>query len=152
MFIETFCHYLPMIKYFVNEYYMAAILHYMSYQSVMGNKQLTIQRFNKYIRRRNFIIILYKVFISIFTVTMFAANVVYMLKRYDGDLVKFKNNENEFGVGTPAIVLEAVFIVLRSALSCVFFAAMIRMTKAKSNAKKIGQEHTIPLPKFCSIP
>ena len=138
MFIETFCHYLPMIKYFVNEYYMAAILHYMSYQSVMGNKQLTIQRFNKYIRRRYIIFLLYKVFISIYIVAIYAVNVMLIRDKYHGDLVEFKNNETEFGTGTIAIILESNFTAVRITLSGIFIAAMIRMTLAKSNAKQRG--------------
>ena len=39
--INSYCHYLPMIIFFVNEYYMAAILHYMSYASIEGNPRLT---------------------------------------------------------------------------------------------------------------
>ena len=36
-FVQVFNQYLPMMKYFVNEYFMAAILHYMSYPEVEGD-------------------------------------------------------------------------------------------------------------------
>ena len=44
-FVEAYNHYFPLTKYVVNEYYMAAILHYMSYESVRGDKELAIERF-----------------------------------------------------------------------------------------------------------
>ena len=44
-FVEAYNHYFTLTKYVVNEYYMAAILHYMSYESVRGDPELAIVRF-----------------------------------------------------------------------------------------------------------
>ena len=78
--VNSYCHYLPMIKFFVNEYYMAAILHYMSYASVEGSHKKTLQRFKSYCKRRDIIVIVYKVSFPIFFAACTVGSVI-LIKR-----------------------------------------------------------------------
>ena len=43
-YIQVYSHYLVSFRYFLNEYYMCAILHYMSYDSVKNSARKTVAR------------------------------------------------------------------------------------------------------------
>ena len=55
-----------MTKFFVDEYYMAAILHFMTYDSVIGDPEKTIERFKDYTKRRDVVVIIFKISFCVF--------------------------------------------------------------------------------------
>ena len=138
-YIMDFCHYLPMVYFFVNEYYMAAILHYMTYESVMGNPKMTIKRFKQYTKRRDIFVILYKVCFSIFFWSLFIASVCEIAIKYKWNINDFATSNTFNGLhesGTITNFYDGGLIFIRAAICCVFAAAIIRMALARSNAKK----------------
>ena len=58
-FLQIYSHYLMNFRYFLNEYYMCAILHYMSDDSVKNSKRMTMQKWSVYHRNRDVLILLY---------------------------------------------------------------------------------------------
>ena len=65
---------------------MAAILHYMSYPDIMGDSQLTIKRFKIYTKRRDIIVLGYKVCMTIFLVALQATSYIRICIQYDKDI------------------------------------------------------------------
>ena len=80
-----------MVKFFVNEYFMAAILHYMSYESVKGSPKLALKQFKSYCKRRDFIIVIYKVCFPIFLTACNIGSIILIKKKFDNSPAEFQN-------------------------------------------------------------
>ena len=80
-----------MVKFFVNEYFMAAILHYMSYDSVKGSPKLTLKQFKSYCKRRDVIIVTYKVCFPILYAACSIGSILLIKIQFDGSPAEFQN-------------------------------------------------------------
>ena len=77
--VQVYCHYLVMLRYFLNEYFMCSILHYMGYQSVQADKNLVMERWKTYHRYRDIFIYIFQIGMVVFLVGCFAADLVIVL-------------------------------------------------------------------------
>ena len=129
---------------------MAAILHYMSYPEIMGDSQLTIKRLKIYTKRRDMVLLSYKVCMTIFLISLQSASYIRICFQYDKDIGAYMNAESGKDKYISNIYQFSI-ISVRLLIAVIFCAAIIRMAMARQNVKKRGQEHLIPLPKFCQF-
>ena len=72
-----------MIRYFLNEYYMASILHYMSTETVKSNRNKTMHKWTEYHWHRDLFIAIFKIGMILILIGFFAANLT--ITGLDGD-------------------------------------------------------------------
>ena len=137
-----------MLRYFLNEYFMCSILHFMGYQSVRADKNLVMVRWKTYHRYRDTFIYIFQIGMVVFLVGCFAADLIIVLVYQDA---KPSQAEIDYGNRVEFFVTEFTFLALRALICGIFIAAMVRLGLAKAAASKQGKEHKMRLPGVCSL-
>ena len=153
-YIQIYAHYLISFRYFLNEYYMCAILHYMSYDSVQNSARKTIQKWSEYHRRRDIFIIVYQIGATLLLVCLGLTNFIVLLRKGNGH-TPFEHDSNKlsqvYGDKIVYLVLESSCTLFRFVIVVIFITAMVRMSMAKKKAKRMGYKHIVKLPSCCNL-
>ena len=90
--IEVFTHYLIMIRYFLNEYYMASILHYMSTEAVKSDQVKTVNKWIEYHWRRDLFMNIFKIGMILILTCFFIVN--FTIIGIDNDWKEFVSDSD----------------------------------------------------------
>ena len=156
-YIQIYTHYLVSFRYFLNEYYMCAILHYMSYDSVKCDPHKTMLQWLQYHRYRDIWMTVYQFGAGILLISLGLINIiiVIVLDVESDDGKDDKDTEGElyyvYGDKVVYLILESACLGLRALIAAVFITAMIRLNLAKSKAKRKGYKHIVSLPSCWSM-